>query len=1313
MNPFRWLAPIVVAVSMNSVALAQAPGNLLRNGDFQDDWITLLPEMKNHHWNYSSEFYDRRDFNPDGWTCKGSWLWLNAEQPAGKRRLILAGPADISQYVHWVAIHDDRALAGFPDAGGFPSLKSARSLRPETLLRDLSFRVRLSGQNVPAKAGIIEVGIGPAVAPGSEAIALGKAIASASVSLPEGTYTAKEIEVKLPAAAYLQAVKAQAAKDPKEAAEIAKAGVELAGCVQVAIRFQGKTGRIEVLHADLHMSPGVAANLLANGGFENLDKTGYPIGWSKAVKYRYFPPGLYYIFNTWHNTRMANRGHAARDSLLPHAGKNSLRMIVPPGDEMAVLSDPIILNQKEARLIEVVAMVKTDRLCMLQIDARDQDGKRLDGFNFINKSPVSIGSDTWRQIRQVFKPRVPVKSLRLELCARGVNGYTLDDTGFQPQNNVVGTIWWDDVRLGEPESTAAELAARGVKPVVEQPVAAFVHLADLDLGERLLGDNVLRATVVNPGPPRTVSLVWAFMSPSGHLSTIKRPYALQPTGRTLIELPYRIEERCPTAYKEYQGRLSLLDEKGQLAASELWFGTWTVPIDLDLGALYLQPDQKQFVRLNFGFSAAAMAGLKNVRLDVVGRGSGKILKTWTIDASPAAIEAQRKKIPADLRDDFANLLLADLDVSFLPVQPFADPQRNWLVRATAMSADGKVMGQVDSQPFCRLAHEAPQPPIQSVAIKKDLVYINGQPWLPWGVTYGFNPVYAGPADPGAGKYRDLANLPAWGIYDRHSPEAHPRKRLDFNALRYVAGAITDPKLLEKRWQEENLYCSTAFATPDPVFSLDELFKKGGGKDKLDANLAYYRKAPMVVSVTPGIEEAFGLFHGATPAQLKGMEQAVDYLRKQSGRPVMVGHGGYFNRFEFERVPFFDIFDPETEPLYPANLHTDVAPIIKGKDKVVWLRPQMYESVPYERWRFHVFVEMMRGCRGWQVAHGTGDASLMRGLHGEVEFMKPILASADPGPKIEIEPWIEHWSRRHGDKVYLIAATTRGMALGSWETSDDAPPGGKKSRLTAGKDEVRDESNAYGAGIKTESGPACHGIQYLPDARSWPAGSRLVQLVKLDAKSPPKNVVVLVKADGRWIHAAAWTTIGGKTDLAYLKKDADTSYWFLNVFYRHAKGFLGWGRDLLPKAMDYIPAKTVDMGPPPPAGDWAKLEIPLDKLGAAGKLVDGVALLHEDGRVFWGRTSFLSPDDKETLVWGDSIELPPALLEKVSIRVPALKAGTKVKVLFEDREITAGDGVFADDFRGFDWYQRHGGGFGAGYGPAPVAVHLYEMSVGKK
>src|SRR5947199_9131041 len=96
---------------------AQTSGNLLRNGEFQDDWITMLPETKNHHWCFPSEFFNRRDYNPDGWFCKGAWDWQNADGPWGTRRMVVNGPAVLSQRVNWVAIHDDRQLEGFPDAG--------------------------------------------------------------------------------------------------------------------------------------------------------------------------------------------------------------------------------------------------------------------------------------------------------------------------------------------------------------------------------------------------------------------------------------------------------------------------------------------------------------------------------------------------------------------------------------------------------------------------------------------------------------------------------------------------------------------------------------------------------------------------------------------------------------------------------------------------------------------------------------------------------------------------------------------------------------------------------------------------------------------------------------------------------------------------------------------------------------------------------------------------------------------------------------------------------------------------------------------
>jgi hypothetical protein len=115
-----------------------------------------------------------------------------------------------------------------------------------------------------------------------------------------------------------------------------------------------------------------------------------------------------------------------------------------------------------------------------------------------------------------------VQSVRLLLCARGVNGYTLDDTGHQPQNNVVGTTWWDDVSLHEPESTAAELSGRGVVPMAAKTSALTLRVDNLDLGERLLGENVLTGSLYNSEPnPRTLSLVWEFVSPTGKKSLFK------------------------------------------------------------------------------------------------------------------------------------------------------------------------------------------------------------------------------------------------------------------------------------------------------------------------------------------------------------------------------------------------------------------------------------------------------------------------------------------------------------------------------------------------------------------------------------------------------------------------------------------------------------------------------------------------------------------------------------------------------------------------------------------------------------------------
>jgi len=234
------------------------------------------------------------------------------------------------------------------------------------------------------------------------------------------------------------------------------------------------------------------------------------------------------------------------------------------------------------------------------------------------------------------------------------------------------------------------------------------------------------------------------------------------------------------------------------------------------------------------------------------------------------------------------------------------------------------------------------------------------------------------------------------------------------------------------------------------------------------------------------------------------------------------------------------------------------------------------------------------------------------------------------------------------------------------------------------------------------GPTLHGIQYLPNARIWPAGAKLSTQVRLNSAALPNWLLVLVKADGRWTHAAAW----GPADLKMLRGNPRAAGFFLHTFYRHANGFLGWDDKLIDKALAFIPATAADCGPLPPTGEWTDLEVPLEKIGAAGKLIDGVAFVHDGGEVNWGHCGLQDEQGADATVWAGRLRREPERLAKTRIQVAGLKADAKIRVLFEDRELTTAAGSYEDDFRGQDLYQRFGAG--GSYGDTPVSLHIYEI-----
>ena len=105
-------------------------------------------------------------------------------------------------------------------------------------------------------------------------------------------------------------------------------------------------------------------------------------------------------------------------------------MTLYPGDNLAVASAPIALNQDRPHPLEARAMVRCDSLRGLELMAQDESGEWLpqgdflgddmeDDPAFYDMGTTGAGDSGWQMVRKYFSPRKPVKSVRLFLCARG------------------------------------------------------------------------------------------------------------------------------------------------------------------------------------------------------------------------------------------------------------------------------------------------------------------------------------------------------------------------------------------------------------------------------------------------------------------------------------------------------------------------------------------------------------------------------------------------------------------------------------------------------------------------------------------------------------------------------------------------------------------------------------------------------------------------------------------------------------------------------------------------------------------------------
>jgi hypothetical protein len=148
-----------------------------------------------------------------------------------------------------------------------------------------------------------------------------------------------------------------------------------------------------------------------------------------------------------------------------------------------------------------------------------------------------------------------------------------------------------------------------------------------------------------------------------------------------------------------------------------------------------------------------------------------------------------------------------------------------------------------------------------------------------------------------------------------------------------------------------------------------------------------------------------------------------------------------------------------------------------------------------------------------------------------------------------------------------------------------------------------------------------------------------------------------------------------------------------------------------------------LGAAPEKGKWVRLEAPIESFGlSAGQVLDGFGYMSKGDRVWWERT-LLVRDGKEVPLMDGAVGVPLDQLRKVRFNVPGLKKGTKIQVVFDEREIVAEDGYFEDDLSGAPGYENlwvgiygdklgeqgyYGDGVFYNYNFGRVATRLYEI-----
>jgi hypothetical protein len=1252
------------------------------NPGFEEDFVNLNGE--GHVLSFKGDwYYNQKDLVPDYWHLKGDWTWHKHNAHGGKFALRLGKEASASQtFIRAVTQSGGGAWGG-------------SDIKPIVLSKE-----EQAGFNQPWKASVWCRGGGSLTLVCGKGTATGQAKPAAAWEL---------LKVELPAD------KMGAPGEP------------------VTLTLQGP-GEFDDVTVEEKWSP--APNLVANPSFEQVGKDGAPLGWSRQKKFRALGP-TYYVWTDWNHFFRDNRGPVVTDPLVAAAGKRSLRFDVFPGDEKYVESDLIVLNQDKPHVIEVGVFVRADRIRLLDIRCVDEEGVHMPSYR--PQQPENgtggtalFGNGTfdWRYVRKFFgTPQGrAVKGIRVRLCARGMNGHTLDDAGTRSYAMASGTVWWDEVRVTERCTSAAALAARGVKthPLGPEMPGQFAWGA-IDLGQRFFGENVLAYSFTN-NTFGQLQLRLTTTLPGGKPVTTASKEVLIPQGKRLVlEAPYTIDRLAGDLEKQGTFKLEVLAQGIVREQQTYHFNTWPVIVDIDISRHYNLPQENPVtVALNLGVADATLDRIKELELQLFRPSDGKVLGTQVYTDLRKAFADTRAALPKKREESYefnlptpawwtdrTNPIIAKLDLAPLKVWPHDQPTRDTVLVVRGLDAGGKELFRQQSDPFCRMQAPPRQPPISKVAVREDgAVLVNGEPRYLTGATH---------------QHTRLT----------HSPEIIAQ--LGLSGHRLTQGMSFAQ--VDAMWTKLGLYSlqlrpANKIDGSSPIIDLDpkqrtelEAFVKAGGMQH-------------VVSVNTGGWEA--AINPADSAALAKHLALNEYVRKVTGRPLANSTSGAFNAWWIPKLHFYDITHAETEMWGPMDFNVIFTPYMKKlrKTPTAWVYlPQLYDNTPYERYRFETYENIVRGSAGVSMIQGIGDATFNRGLAGELRYLEKRLNSLEKAPAVTLEPPISHKVARHQGKTYILATNAGPIILGRWLWNAKE----KFSGMASHEGDSINQMWFRPAGIRI------HGFRGLPLPELVQKGDKIVTYVWLDPKETPTWVMLAVRGDGKFTHNA----VLGKFDYESFRQgygnvlmfsELEHSVWHhINYVvdeptYQRAVKLLGKpAADNLKKAADTERARVDKeiyqaghfpiLGALPPPGKWHRIELDASKTGLVGKLVDGFAYLTKDGRALWDY-SVLERDGKVVRVFcEDTVGIDRALLPKVRVNVPGLKKGSPVRCLFEDRVILADDGGFWDDFVGVDTYGHEAGGIagdmfgyvkdedrelprmmpgGYGYTYGPTAVHIYEI-----